>query len=104
MPVPNKVSLERLNALLLETFCFCLVDHSMSHFLKVIHLCKGPAYRRCLATASPSAITSQTSTKFGRALESGPTLDDFLSGDLETIEKSERVVLGNTRRWDSSLM
>jgi lipoyl synthase len=75
-----------------------LSRYPMSHFLKVIHLCKGPAYRRCLATASPSAITSRSSTKFGSALESGPTLDDFLSGNLETIDKSERVVLGNTRR------
>lgn len=70
----------------------------MSHFLKVIHLCKGPVYRRYLATVSPSTVTSRSSTKFGKALESGPTLDDFLSGDLEPLGKSERVVLGNTKR------
>lgn len=64
---------------------------------KVIHLCKGPAHRRCLATASPPAIASRSSTRFGRVLESGPSLDDFLSGDLETTGKSERVVLGNTK-------
>jgi len=95
MPVPNK------DHLFLQ---LSLLTIPMSHFLKVIHLCKGPAHRRCLATASPSAITLRSNTKFGRALETGPTLDDFLSGDPETIGKSERVVLGNTKRRDFKLV
>lgn len=65
----------------------------MSQFLKVIRCGNSSAHRRRLATASSSAIISRSNTKFGEALESGPTLDDFLSGNLP-----ERVVLGNTKR------
>jgi len=65
----------------------------MSQFLKVIRCGNSPAYRRRLATASSSAVISRSNTKFGETLESGPTLDDFLSGN-----PPERVVLGNTKR------
>ncbi|EAU92837.1 lipoic acid synthase [Coprinopsis cinerea okayama7 len=49
---------------------------------------------RCLATASTTpaaASTSRTST-FRKTLEEGPTLDDFIAGDVP----NNRVVLGNT--------
>ncbi|KAF8973910.1 mitochondrial Lipoyl synthase [Flammula alnicola] len=59
----------------------------MSHLVKTFRLLPSSLQRRCLATAS-----SSTPSTFGKTLENGPTLDDFLSE-----EPLERVVLGNTK-------
>ncbi|KDR85116.1 hypothetical protein GALMADRAFT_233744 [Galerina marginata CBS 339.88] len=62
----------------------------MSQLLKILRVCPA-AQRRCLATATSSSATP-SSTKFGQSLDSGPTLEDFLSG-----AGPQRVVLGNTK-------
>ncbi|KXN89908.1 Lipoyl synthase, mitochondrial [Leucoagaricus sp. SymC.cos] len=52
-----------------------------------------PRYNRSLATAAtPSTSVSTKRSKFNQELDSGPSLDDFIAGDV-----SERVVLGNTK-------
>ncbi|KAF6766316.1 mitochondrial Lipoyl synthase [Ephemerocybe angulata] len=63
-------------------------------------LCKAARLRRslgglrCLATAStPPVGASSSQSKFKAVLEGGPSLDDFIAGDVQP----ERVVLGNTK-------
>lgn len=46
---------------------------------------------RSLATASPGGVPKP----FAEKLASGPTLDDFIAGDVES-SGSDRLVLGNT--------
>lgn len=54
-----------------------------------------PRYTRAFATAAtPSTSTSRS--KFSQELENGPSLDDFIAGDVP-----DRVVLGNTKGYVS---
>jgi lipoic acid synthetase len=58
---------------------------AINTFRRSSRLCRSLSNIRCLATPSSKADFSQT-------LEGGPSLDDFISGDV-----SERIVLGNTK-------
>ncbi|KAH9486805.1 Lipoyl synthase, mitochondrial [Psilocybe cubensis] len=62
----------------------------MLHLPKALRTCPSFAQRRCLATASSFATPS--GSKFKQTLDNGPSLDDFISGDVP-----ERIVLGNTK-------
>ncbi|CAA7266559.1 unnamed protein product [Cyclocybe aegerita] len=65
----------------------------MSQLLKPSRICTRFVHRRLLATASSTPPpSSSSSSQFGKSLDSGPSFQDFLSG-----EPIERVVLGNTR-------
>jgi lipoic acid synthetase len=49
---------------------------------------------RSLATPATSGSSAPKKTAFKDTLEQGPSLDDFISGDIP-----ERVVLGNTKAY-----
>ncbi|KAF9532049.1 hypothetical protein CPB83DRAFT_848261 [Crepidotus variabilis] len=66
----------------------------MSQLLRASRTRILPSYARCFATASTTPSASSSKANFRQSLENGPTLDDFISGEPEPVE---RVVLGNTK-------
>lgn len=58
---------------------------AINALLRSGRLCHKPSNIRYLATPS-------TKPDFSQTLEGGPSLDDFISGDV-----SEKIVLGNTK-------
>jgi hypothetical protein len=52
----------------------------------------------CLRTLATAAGSSTSNKNFSKLLGSGPTLDEFVAGDI--IEPSSRVVLGNTKTYE----
>ncbi|KIK06870.1 hypothetical protein K443DRAFT_129455 [Laccaria amethystina LaAM-08-1] len=64
----------------------------MSSLLRIFRPPRSP-FIRCLATAAtPSSSGSSSQSKFTESLETGPSLDDFISGEVP-----DRVILGNTK-------
>ena len=72
----------------------------MSFILKHTNVARVSVIRhiRLLATPATSGPSALQKTPFKETLEHGPSLDDFISGDIP-----ERVVLGNTNTYVSLL-
>ena len=68
----------------------------MTFVLRNSHVARTSVSRhiRSLATPATSGSSASQTTKFKDTLEQGPSLDDFISGDIP-----ERVVLGNTNTY-----
>ena len=69
----------------------------MLFILKNSHVARVAASRHIRSLATPAATSGSLAPKketFKDTLEQGPSLDDFISGDIP-----ERVVLGNTKTY-----
>lgn len=71
----------------------------MSRLLQISRVYLRPVSSRCFATAHVNDPSSKA--KFRESLEHGPTLDDFVSGESEPLE---RVVLGNAKGYGMDLL
>lgn len=69
----------------------------MSFILRNSHVARASVSRHIRSLATPAATSGSSAPKkeaFQDTLEQGPSLDDFISGDIP-----ERVVLGNTKTY-----
>lgn len=68
----------------------------MTFVLRNSHVVRASVSRhiRSLATPATSGSSAPQKTAFKDSLEQGPSLDDFISGEIP-----ERVVLGNTKTY-----
>lgn len=74
------------------------LEFPMSAILKHSRVVRIAVSRNARSLATPAASRPSTSNRsnFTETLTEGPSLDDFISGDV-----SERVVLGNTNTYEA---